>query len=294
MPPPTSAFAARLALFARQSIEGDVNGVKSTFSSWDSCMSKDYCKDQGPPPFQPSPYQGYHTQPPPFYNSQPQYAHFETGRSKVGEDSLPAMPSWDHASERRISEHHQSEDMELGRIDPDQEQKAPMLANQAPAPYGGQGTHGGYSDTMPYQRNIAQEGGDLGGAAHYDQNTTYRGAQTMGTIPASGVAVAGAGTGAGAALAGRQTPGSSYNYGNTQPQRPALEPGHSSYSVSSPSTSFAPQSQAHELLGISPPPPAQQSGYGVPPYQQQGYQSQQSYQPYQSARKPVDGSWRDV
>ena len=37
-------MAAFVALLQRQSISSDVNGVKQTFSSWDNCMSKAYCK----------------------------------------------------------------------------------------------------------------------------------------------------------------------------------------------------------------------------------------------------------
>ena len=215
------------------------------------------------------------------------------------------MPSWDHAAERRVENEAHHEEMEMGRIDPDHEQKAPMLANQQPAPYGGQGPYGGHGDTMPYQQHIAREGGDLG-VASYGPSPTYRGAQTTGTVPVGGAAFAGAAAGAGAA--GRGTP--TYGDRNIQQQRPALEPGYSSYSVSPPSSAYtAPQAQSHELHGVSPPPPGQQT-YGVTPYQQsnssipsalsagpgqqQGFLGQQNYQAYQPARKPVEGSWRDV
>ena len=111
--------------------------------------------------------------------------------------------------------------MELGTIE---EQKAPMLANQAPAPHGGNSPyHGPYSDNaMPYQRDIAHSGGDLGGVGmgSYESVPTYRGAQTTGTAVASG-----------AAGAGQQR--------YTSP-RPGVETAHggSSYSISPPTTSY--------------------------------------------------------
>ncbi|KIW09290.1 uncharacterized protein PV09_00207 [Verruconis gallopava] len=141
-----------------------VNNVKNTFSSWDSCMSKAYCKwpviagiiigslillsvlvcigrciccgaecacccfrccagccgsrrrDRGHKqldPVAPTPYGSrgasglpmynsqYRSAPPPIYqnNTVPQTATFE---GKVHEDSLPAMPSWENATERRV------------------------------------------------------------------------------------------------------------------------------------------------------------------------------------------------
>lgn len=43
MPSPATLSHAAV-LLARQGISGDINNVKGTFSSWDSCMSKAYCK----------------------------------------------------------------------------------------------------------------------------------------------------------------------------------------------------------------------------------------------------------
>ena len=189
------------------------------------------------------------------------------------------MPSWGTAAERRVEDHTPHDEVELGRIDPDQEQKAPMLANQQPAPHGGHEAYRGaaYSDAMPYQRHIAQEGCDLGVA------------------PAAAAAYGGAGA---AGAAGYRNPQ------QQQSQRPALNPGYSSYSsVSQPSSYTAQAGGAHELHGASPPP---QQSYAAPPAYQPGNPSlpsalstnagQQSYQPYSAAtaRKPVEGSWRDV
>ena len=71
---------------------------------------------------------------------------------KVNEDSLPAMPSWNNATERKVLQMdgpHDEEEVEMGKLDP---QKAPMLAHQAPAP----------TTSMPYQQRGATQGGDLG------------------------------------------------------------------------------------------------------------------------------------
>ncbi|MCJ1333960.1 hypothetical protein MMC10_010667 [Thelotrema lepadinum] len=328
MPPPTSAaLAAPLALLARQSVSSDVDGVKTTFSSWDNCMTKTYCKypviiaivvgslialsiifciarcccfglecccgicscfnaccpsprggksrskyrdPEGPPPFQPSPYQGYHSQPPPIYNSQPQYAQFETGRgNRGGEDSLPAMPSWGNAASRKIEDPNAHEEMELGKIDPDQEQKAPMLANQAPAPHGGQGAYGAYNDTMPYQQHIANSGGDLG-VAHDWQSSNYRGAQTTGPAVASGATFAGAGVGV--AAAGRQTPNSGYKNSYENAHGPAATAPQQSYGVT----------------------PAYHQSSGSLPSALSAGQTQQGYQPFQPPHPASNGSWRDV
>ena len=89
--------------------------------------------------FNPNPYHGYQPTPQPTYNSQPQYAQFDASKRGVGGggngngDSLPAMPSWDNASSRRVAD---SNDMELSKMHPiEDEAKAPMLAHQAPNPH---------------------------------------------------------------------------------------------------------------------------------------------------------------
>ena len=66
------------------------------------------------------------------------------------------MPSWDTASTRRIPD-PKNEDVELGRLGPNEEHTAPLVANQAPAPTGGFGGEG-----LPYQQYGAYHGGDLG------------------------------------------------------------------------------------------------------------------------------------
>ncbi|MCJ1273207.1 hypothetical protein MMC21_000996 [Puttea exsequens] len=72
--------------------------------------------------FNPAPYLGYQQadnpgNAPPPYGEPARFAQFDapTGK-KVTADSLPAMPSWDHAQTRKVEEH--SDDVEMGKLDP--------------------------------------------------------------------------------------------------------------------------------------------------------------------------------
>ena len=114
--------------------------------------------------FQPSPYQGYQPTPaPPAYGAQPQFAQFDVSRQgKVNEDALPAMPSWAAANSTRVAEEHKDGDVELGRLDPMQEQRVPLVANQAPPPRAGYDELDSNSPGLPYQQYGAYNGGDLG------------------------------------------------------------------------------------------------------------------------------------
>ena len=117
----------------------------------------------GPSAFNPAPYQGYQPANSPHGYVPPQYAQFEVSRNnKVNEDSLPAMPSWNNASQKRVlqqDEHH--DEVEMGKV----EQKAPMLAHQAPLPTTG---YAEIDSGLPYQQHAVKQGGDLGNP--YDQN----------------------------------------------------------------------------------------------------------------------------
>ncbi|KAM3419220.1 hypothetical protein BST61_g5161 [Cercospora zeina] len=129
-------------------IGGSVAGVKDTFSSWDACMSKAYCKwpviigivvgslivlsivlERGYEPAPPTPYQNQYQPPAPMHNpyfasggagyrGNPTFAQtatFESPSRKVDEDSLPEMPSWKNASSRRVEQH--DDDVELEKMD---------------------------------------------------------------------------------------------------------------------------------------------------------------------------------
>lgn len=71
------------------------------------------------------PNQGFQTMPSPmvYQSSAPQFATFDAPTKKVNEDSLPAMPSWDDAQERRVEDTNHEEpaqghgdDVEMGRV----------------------------------------------------------------------------------------------------------------------------------------------------------------------------------
>jgi hypothetical protein len=137
------------------------------------------------------------------------------------------MPTWDTATSKKVLEDQKDDDMEMATLDPQQE-KAPMLANQAPTPRVGYtelagsapgSAHGG--EGMPYQQYGAQHGGDLGnpygGQQAYTPNSP-RTPQSPYATPAQlsgGLVAAGAIGGiAGAAIGGRGGPaGSSRGYG---------------------------------------------------------------------------------
>lgn len=113
--------------------------------------------------FHPAPYQGYQPAPPPPSYEPPQFARFDVSKKgKVNDDALPAMPSWDTASERKIPkvEQHADEDMEMGRLDPLHAQQAPMLAahNGTTSPRPGHAE----MDSSPYRQHGGYDGGDLG------------------------------------------------------------------------------------------------------------------------------------
>ncbi|KAF2083531.1 hypothetical protein K490DRAFT_69722 [Saccharata proteae CBS 121410] len=131
----------------RRDLSSDASSVKTTFSSWDNCMDKAYCKSvilslrrhqrvASPPPTYPNntPYQ---SAPPPTYSQPAQYgppvptknvpqvAVFDTPTksAKINEDALPHMPSWDQATSRRVEEVVESAepekpgDVEMSRLD---------------------------------------------------------------------------------------------------------------------------------------------------------------------------------
>ncbi|KAH0565485.1 hypothetical protein GP486_001126 [Trichoglossum hirsutum] len=123
----------------KRNIINDVQSSPHTFSSWNNCMAKTYCK--GAPPAATG---GYTTIQPPSYAS-PQFATFETSRKSEGkpinEDALPAMPTWETARTRKVLEevppshkdHH--DDVELGDLKHHQKasgSRVPMLDHAAP------------------------------------------------------------------------------------------------------------------------------------------------------------------
>ncbi|MCJ1310138.1 hypothetical protein MMC25_003799 [Agyrium rufum] len=344
-------------LILRDTIGGDVQGVKNTFSSWDSCMAKAYCKwpviiaivvgslivlsllfclarclccglecccgcftccnaccpsprgrssrpaKYAEPPQQYQPYQGYQPNPiPPVYNSGPQqYAQFDAGHRKGNDDSLPAMPSWETSSSRKVLEEHKDEDVEMDRLDPLKEQNASLVANQAPSPIGLH-NYGNkpYSDEMPYQHQGATHGGDLGNP--YDQqssvgsNSVYPSSGTLplqtypATRPAPGQQARRA-PGQQTRLSGAGSPPVNAN-SPQQPQQPGYRQGPYQQQQQQPQQSYscyAPsQSTRYEPSAQSTSPTARHSG----PFQSQPFSSGSGPQP--ASHEPLQDSWRAV
>ncbi|MCJ1473407.1 hypothetical protein MMC13_002058 [Lambiella insularis] len=219
-----------------------------------------------PQQFAPSPYQGYQPgyQPgpaPPMYKPQPQNAQFDAARKgKINEDALPAMPSWETASSRKVFDDH-NEDVELGPLDPFHEQTAPMLANQAPTPRVGSGDHSS-AGVLPYQQYGAYHGGDLGNP--YGQHNYEDHPNPYGSIPAPAPSYG----------------NTAYDYSGNSNARAQLP--HSTYAASETSTRYEPASSyAGQELGTAyrsrPPLPAQQRAPSGGPM-----------------RKPVQSTWREV
>ncbi|KAL8659573.1 MAG: hypothetical protein Q9226_000354 [Calogaya cf. arnoldii] len=101
--------------------------------------------------------------PPPGYptGQPPQYAQFERPR---GDDSLPAMPSWKEAQEKKVYDHEHDglrKDVEMGELagrEKEYEQRQPMLAT----------TEKRSLDPVPgYVEMDGSRAGDLGQAAGY-------------------------------------------------------------------------------------------------------------------------------
>lgn len=124
-------------------------------------------------PFKSAPYQGYQPANNPHEYAPPQYAHFDANRNrnaKVNEDSLPAMPSWSNARDRKVLDESNADDVEMGQMDP---QRAPMLAHKSPNPTTKHSGTGPPTAGLPYEQHGATQGGDLGnpygqGSAGYD------------------------------------------------------------------------------------------------------------------------------
>ena len=174
------------------------------------------------------------------------------------------MPSWDTASSRRVFDEHKQDDVELGRLDPMQEQKAPLVANQAPPPRAGYGELNATSPGLPYQQYGAYNGGDLGNP--YGRENLGASPRPFTTSPTSPQSYPNPGFG---------RPEQAYQ-SNSPYQNP-----YSSYN-SSQSTRYEPLARGQQEVGTtsdSRPFPLPSSGLatGVPP-----------------TRKPIQNSWREI
>lgn len=139
-----------------------------------------------------NPSEGYKAPPPmmggALASGPPQYAQFEVGKnglaidpsSKLNEDALPPMPSWETAAKKHVVSEEERNAVELGELDPVTGQKVPLMAGgvahgistpTSPANEGraspyhqlpGQGNGNGYMNgAQPYSQNHD---------ANYDQN----------------------------------------------------------------------------------------------------------------------------
>ncbi|KAK4865833.1 hypothetical protein LT330_008926 [Penicillium expansum] len=123
---------ANITLWVRDTAS-DLESVPSTFSSWDSCMDKSYCKRRNKtpkhfddPPFHqpppPAPNPVYQAPPaPPAYRGAQQTAHFDAPKSPaahVNEDALPEMPTWAGAIDKHVEDPNHHDDVEMEPLNP--------------------------------------------------------------------------------------------------------------------------------------------------------------------------------
>lgn len=105
----------------------------SCFSCCESCCPSGRRQrgskyNEGPGLFHSAPYQGYQPTPAPPAYEPPRFATFDapTKSGRLHDDALPAMPSWDNASTRKV-EVVQHEDVEMGHLGPTTSQTAGVL-----------------------------------------------------------------------------------------------------------------------------------------------------------------------
>ncbi|KAJ5179831.1 hypothetical protein N7492_003041 [Penicillium capsulatum] len=174
-----------MALWARDATS-EVKAAPSTFTNWDKCMAKSYCNCccpsgrrrnkapkyyddptyHHPPPPKPT-YQQPPTPTPPVYRGAVQTATFDnaskSATSKVDEDSLPAMPTWAGATDKRVEDPNHHEDVEMEPLNPqDRKQGAgtPLHPGSAYSEYPSDRTspaagavgYRGFGPTDPYAR----------------------------------------------------------------------------------------------------------------------------------------------
>lgn len=124
-----------------------------------------------------APYQGYQPAPNPPAYEPPKFASFDAPSKKgnINDDSLPAMPSWDTATSRRIEETSPHEDMEMNTLRTGVSAHAPQasggpyseIPDQSASHYGnGSAEYRGAGVTHPY-------GSDLGAQRLAAEETGY-------------------------------------------------------------------------------------------------------------------------
>ncbi|KAK5170002.1 hypothetical protein LTR04_005233 [Oleoguttula sp. CCFEE 6159] len=234
------------------------------------------------------PYQQYQSAPPPIYAAgAPQYAQFDAhggakGGGKFNEDALPAMPSWDTATSKKV-EHpvEEGDDVELNHLDPDVNSSsahAPMLANAAAAPLRSPALP---SPAFPHQQNGTMGGGDLRSSGYGQETGVY--SATGHSYPSG----QGYGQAAQYGQPSQYARAQSYN-GHDYPQS-HYPPQHAPSTPYEPTTAYqAPQQSPRSPYQQQPQSPYQPRS--VPP----SYRSAPSVASARIGRKPVQGSWRDL
>lgn len=324
------------------SVVNDVQNVGHTFSSWNTCMSKAYCKwpviaaiiigclivfsvlwcifsclccgvslctactkcltcggccgcckgggggsrrrkdpEYHPMPPTPTPYTGY--QPPSapmMYNhTGPQFATFETGTKRSAndhEDSLPAMPSWENATTRRVedtSPHPHGSDVEMEHMLPQSQHHAPTSpVHERP-----------YSQTQAYSSDLGAQRLDQQAGYHnnyYDTPQPLSPAPTYySTVPNHNIGVAVA-----------PPPHDHFSPQHDQYHHPYDNRDMTGSVAPYPSSRESTQFTAHR--SISPP-----SAPSYSPYQSLPLEQSQGNRPpslLQVGRKPVAGTYREV
>lgn len=260
--------------------------------------------------------QQYRSAPHPVYNAGGGgFAQTATFEGKVHEDSLPAMPSWESAQERRVEVVENvkpaagpGEAHEMEKLSPTgQATSSPPLAGYA-APTQPQRTMGGSAPHSPYggERDPFLQGGQTTGVMHTDRAGGYRG-----TSPQYGGQAVGSGY-ANHRPGGMQNAQPSYNssYQDSQPdaygqggygdQRPRgqdrqySEQGRPAYDRQY-SEQTLPAYEDNRQYGQQP---RQHDGYGQhDPYSQQsrqagGYQQEDQYNPHQAGYDQNQGDYR--
>lgn len=245
----------------------------------------------GPPAF--APYQGYQPAPNPPAYEPPRFATFDapSKNGNIHEDSLPAMPSWDSATSRRVEDHTAHEDMEMGVIGPGAGAQAAhenggrynQIPDQLASPYGtGPAEYRGANVTQPY-------GSDLGAQRLATEDAGYGSGAFAGTSYAHGPS-----------YSDRSPHDETSSYGGAAPYRSSAQPGY-----------FQQQPQQHEsrFHGSSPAPtyqtyaptqpysPTDSTRYAPTTAMGSMHVSPTDVRPpslLQVGRKPIPGSGREV
>lgn len=222
----------------------------------------------------------------------PQFATFEAPSKKIHEDSLPEMPSWQNASQKKVEVWEEPEAHELEKLSPHGQATTTTLNSGVASP---QPIRPGPGPPSPYSEHDAF----LAGGGHQYGASTYSltGGQTSGVARGDG----------------HYSPPDPYG-GQHNVSQPAL--GQQQYNGSQQNIGQSPYGQSQRGYGQQPQYGGSQQNFGrqddryhspvspvysgstvyEPPQRQQdhspAYGNAALYS--QQGRKPVNGSWKDV